>query len=140
MRIARRQAELGLTDRALEAKAGVSRATIHRGKNGGIKRRGPMEQIASALELGVADVDEFRATLRDHIFREARRRGAPEEVLDEAASLQEVFEVEVMEPELVEHGAYTLIRQAMSYLDRSSRSDLVDKAIARRNRSGGGHG
>ena len=134
MKIAKRQAELMLTDRALEEKSGVARSTIHRAKNGGTSRRDPMERIAKALDLEVADVDEFRPALRERVFREAQRRGAPEEVLDEAANLEEVFEVPVMDLEMVEHGAYTLIRQAMTYLDRSGRADLVDKAIEERKR------
>ncbi len=134
MRIAKRQIELGLTDRALEKKAGVSRSTIHRAKNGGTTRRAPMEQIASALELEVVDVDEFRAALRKQVVREAKRRGAPEEVLDEAANLEEVFKVPVMDLEMVELGAFSSIRQAMSYLDHNGRSDLVDKAIEERRR------
>ncbi|MDP9486104.1 MAG: helix-turn-helix transcriptional regulator [Actinomycetota bacterium] len=134
MEIRKRQAEQRLTDFALAKAAEVSTATVYRAKKGLVSRWSPMGRIAKALELEVEDVDEFRAALRERVFREARRRGAPEEVTDEAASLQEVFEVAVMDPGLVEHGAYTLIRQAMSYLDRSGRSDLVDKAIAQRKR------
>lgn len=134
MRIATRKIERGLTDRDIAKAAGVSTATVDRAKKGRVRRRSVMEQIASALELDVWDVDEFRPALRERVFREAGRRGAPEEVLDEAANLEEVFEVPVMDLEMVELGAYTLIRQAMTYLDRSGRSDLVDRAIEERKR------
>ena len=132
MKIRKRQVELRLTDLALAKEADVSTATVHRAKKGQVSRWSPMERIAKALELEVADVDEFRAALRERVFREARRSGAPDEVLDEAANLEEVFEVPVMDLEMVEHGAYTLIRRAMTYLDRSGRADLVDKAIKER--------
>ncbi len=134
MKIATRKIERGLTDRYIAKVAGVSTATVDRAKKGRVRRRSVMEQIASALELEVWDVDEFRTALREQVMREAGRRGAPEEVLDEAANLEEVFEVPVMDLEMVELGAYTLIRQVMTYLDRNGRSDLVNKAIEERKR------
>ncbi len=134
MKIATRKVERGLTDRYIAKAAGISTATFHRAKKGRVKSRSVMEQIAAALDLEVLDVDEFRAAIREQVMREAGRRGAPEEVLDEAVNLEEVFEVPVMDPEMVDIGAYTLIKQAMTYLDRSGRSDLVDKAIAQRKR------
>jgi len=141
MRIAMRQKELRITERALMEKSGVSRATIYRAKRpeqtGGVKRRGPMEQLAKALKLEIVDIDEFRPALRERMFREAERRGAPQEVRDEVEQMQEVFKVDSPDEKIVVLGAYALVRKAVAYLDRIGRADLVDKTIEKRNRRRG---
>jgi hypothetical protein len=134
MEIRKRQVERQLTDLELAKAADVSTATVYRAKKGLVTRWGPMGRIAKALKLEIVDIDEFRPALRERMFREAERRGAPREVRDEVEDLQEVFGVPVPDEAMVQLGAATLIRRAMSYLDRSGRPDLVDKAIEERDR------
>lgn len=132
MKLERRRSEMGLTDRELRDKAGVSSATIYRAKRGEVKRRSVMEPIASALELEVENVDEFREALFARMYQAAMARGAPDVAIEEAENLQEVFEIEYPDPRVVEAGALRAIVQAMDYLDRKGRSALVDKAIRER--------
>ena len=130
MKLKQRQAELRLTDRELKKKAGVSSATVHRAKNGKVSRYGPMEQIASALECQVADIDEFHPALRERVFREAVKQGAPSEVLDQA---DQVFWSGIPPTqETLQQGAYYLLRDTIGYLDQAGRADLVDRAIRER--------
>ena len=130
MKLGIRQKEFRLTDRALADRAGVSTATIHRAKRGGASRFGPMEQIAAALECEVRDIDEFHPALRERVFREARKQGAPPEVLDQA---DQEFNVGLPPTrETMQLGAYTMLTDAIAYLDRTGAADLVDKAIRER--------
>jgi hypothetical protein len=130
MKLEQRQKELRLTDRALAKESGVSTATIYRAKKGQVSRYGPMEEIASALDCRVADIDEFHPALRERVFREAERRGAPAEVLGKA---EEMFEVGLPpDRETLQFGAYSLLRDTMAYLDDTDRGDLVDRAIRER--------
>lgn len=132
MKLEKRQAEKKLTDRVLAEKAGISTATVYRAKKGKVKRYGPMQQIAEALDVEVEDVDEFREVLFARMYRAAMARGAPDVAIEEAENLQEVFEIEYPDPRIVEAGALRAIVQAMDYLDRKGRSALVDKAIRER--------
>ncbi len=130
MKLKQRQEELRLTDRALAKNSGVSTATVHRAKKGEVSRYGPMEQIAAALNCEVADIDEFHPALRERVFREARKQGAPPEVLDEA---ERVFEVGLPPSrEALQLGAYSLLKDTISYLDRTGAGELVDRAISER--------
>ena len=130
MKLGRRQKELRLTDRALRDKAGVSTATIHRAKRGEASRFGPMEQIAVALECEVRDIDEFHPALRERVFREAEKQGAPPEVLGKA---EEMFEIGLPPSrETLQFEAYSLLKDTMAYLDGTGRGDLVDRAIRER--------
>ncbi len=130
MKLERRQRELRLTDRALAERAGVSTATIHRAKKAEVRRYGAMEQIAAALECAVTDVDEFHPALRERVFREAKKQGAPLEVLDQAD--QEFHLGLPPSREALQFGAYTLLADIVDYLDRTGRADLVDQAIRER--------
>jgi DNA-binding Xre family transcriptional regulator len=130
MKLEQRQRELRLTDRVLAERAGVSTATLHRAKRGGASRFGPMEQIAAALECEVRDIDEFHSALRERVIREARRQGAPDEALDEAEHLFEVGAPP--DRETMQLGAYTMLTDAIAYLERTGRADLVDRAIRER--------
>ena len=133
MKLEKRQAEKLLTDRALAKKAGVSTATIHRAKRGdGETRPDSMEKIAAALDIEVEDVDQFREAMFARMYRTAMARGAPDVAIEEAEHLQELFEVKYPGEELVKAGALRGIVQAMDYLDRRGRSDLVNKAIQER--------
>ncbi len=130
MKLKRRQKECRLTDRALAERAGTSTATVHRAKKGKVSRYAVMEQIATALDCKVSDIDEFHPALRERVFREAERRGAPTEVLGKA---EEMFEVGLPpDRETLQFGAYSLLKDTISYLDRTGRGDLVDQAIRER--------
>ncbi len=130
MKLEQRQKERRLTDRALAERAGVSTATIHRAKKAEVRRYGVMEQIAAALECAVTDVDEFHPALRERVFREAKKQGAPLEVLDQAD--QEFHLGLPPSREALHFGAYTLLADIVGYLDWVGRADLVDKAIRER--------
>jgi transcriptional regulator with XRE-family HTH domain len=129
MKLKRRQKECGLNDRALAEKAGVSTATIYRAKKADVSRYRPMEQMAGALGCEVWDIDEFRDALRERVYREAEKRGAPPQVIAEADQMAETFTVVVPDEGDVQQGAYRVLRDAIAYLDRTGRGDLVDKAI-----------
>jgi fructoselysine-6-P-deglycase FrlB-like protein len=132
MKLERRQKECGLSDRALAKKAGVSTATIYRAKNVKVSRHGPMEQMATALGFEVWDIDEFRDALREKVYREAENQGAPPQVIDEAEQMAEMFTIDVPDEGTVQHAAYRLMGDIIAYLDRSGRTDLVDRAIRER--------
>jgi DNA-binding Xre family transcriptional regulator len=130
MKLEQRQRELRLTDRALAERAGVSTATLHRAKKAEVRRYGVMEQIAAALECAVTDVDEFHPALRERVFREAKKQGAPLDVLDQAD--QEFHLGLPPSQKALQFAAYTLLADIVDYLDRVGRADLVDKAIRER--------
>jgi DNA-binding Xre family transcriptional regulator len=130
MKLKQRQKERFLTDRALAEEAGVSTATVYRAKKCEVSRPAVMEQIASALECKVTDIDEFHPALRERVCREAEDEGAPPEVLDQA---EEVFEIGLPpSQETIQGEAYFLLKGTMDYLDRAGRRDLVDQAIRER--------
>ena len=137
MKLEQRQRERRLTDRALAEKAGVSTGTIYRAKKAKVTRYGPMEQIAAALECQVGDINEFHPALRERVFREAEKQGAPPQVIDEADQMDELFSLRLPpDKEFVQMAAYSLLRNTIAYLDRSGRPDLVDRAIRERKRGG----
>lgn len=136
MKLEQRQKECMLTDRALAKRAGVSTATIYRAKKAEVSRYGPMEQIASALKCEIWDIDEFRDALREKVYREAERQGAPPEVIGEAEQMEEMFTIVVPDEGTVQQGAFRLVRDAVAYLDRSGRADLVERAMQERERGG----
>ena len=82
-----------------------------------------------ALGCEVWDIDEFRDALRERVYREAEKRGAPPQVIAEADLMAETFTVVVPDEGDVQQGAYRVLRDAIAYLDRTGRGDLVDKAI-----------
>jgi hypothetical protein len=129
MKLEQRQKELMLTDRALAKRAGVSTATIYRAKKSEVSRYGPMEQMAGALKCQVWDIDEFRDALREKVYRDAENQGAPPQVIDEAEQMAEMFTIVVPDESTIQQGAFRLVRDAIAYLDRTGRDDLVDKAI-----------
>ncbi len=132
MELKRRQKERGLTDRDLAEEAGVSTATVYRAKKGKVSRYSVMKQMAGALKCEVTDIDEFHPALRERVFREARKQGAPPEVLDQA---DQVFEVGIPPSrESLQLGAYSLLKDTMAYLDRAGATDLVNRAINERKR------
>ena len=135
MRLKERQAELRLTDRELAKAANVARSTVYRGKTGKVSRYSVMEQIASTLECDVVDIEEFRDALRERVFREAEKQGAPPQVIDEADQMDELFNIRLPpDEEFVQMAAYSLLRNTLAYLDRSGRADLVDRAMRERKR------
>ena len=130
MKLEQRQRELRLTDRVLAKKAEVAPSTVYWAKKAKVSRHGPMERIAAALECAVTDIDEFHPALRERVFREAKKQGAPLEVLDQAD--QEFHLGLPPTPEALQFGAYTLLADIVDYLDRIGRADLVDRAIRER--------
>jgi DNA-binding Xre family transcriptional regulator len=132
MKIILRQKECMLNDRDLAQKAGVSTATIYRAKKAEVTRHGPMGQIASALECDVWDIDEFRDALLKKVYREAEKKGAPPQVIDEADQMAEMFNIVVPDDSTVQQAAFRLLRDVIAYLDRSGRTDLIDRAIRER--------
>ncbi len=136
MKLERRQRERGLTDRDLAKRMGGSTATVYRAKKGKVRRYGVMEQMAGALECGVWDIDEFRDALREKVYREAEKRGAPPLVIDETEQMGELFTIEVTDEGTVQWAAHKLLRDVIAYLDRTGREDLVDEAIRERDRKG----
>jgi transcriptional regulator with XRE-family HTH domain len=137
MRLKERQAELRLTDRELAKAANVARSTVYRAKTGEVSRYSVMEQIASTLKFDVVDIEEFRDALRERVFREAEKQGAPPQVIDEADQMDELFNIRLPpDKEFVQMAAYSLLQNTIAYLDRSGRGDLVDRALRERKRGG----
>ena len=132
MRLKRRQVARGLTDRALAKAADVARCTVYRAKTGQVSRPYVMGRIAGALGCEVWDIDEFRNTLREKVYREAEKQGGPAEVIDEAEQMAEMFTITVPDEGTVQHAAYRLMGDIIAYLDRSGRTDLIDRAIRER--------
>src|SRR3712207_6365587 len=90
MKFAEAQAKSGFTDRELAERAGSSTRTVWRIKQGHLPRQeGAMRRLAEALGVEVDDIDEFLEARRQRVAQSARKRGVPEEVLDE------VFEVKL---------------------------------------------
>lgn len=132
MKLEKRKIELALNDRDLAKAADVSTATIYRAKKGQITRPDVMERIAKALNLKIIDVDEFQPALRENMFRRARRRGAPEEVLDEVDIMHDEgflkFEGDFSE-RAIQYGALRLLREVTSYLVRAGCAEDVERII-----------
>lgn len=132
MKLKQRQSELLLTDRALAELADVSTATVYRAKKGKASRYSVMKRIASALKCEVGDIEEFHPALRKRVFREARKQGAPPEVLDQA---DQVFEVGIPPSrETLQREAYSLLKDTIAYLDRTGGETLVERAVEERRR------
>jgi len=132
MRLKQRQVELGLTDRDLAEAAKVARSTVYRAKTGKVSRYSVMGQMAGSLECEVWDIDEFRNALREKVYREAEKQGAPSQVIDEAEQMAEMFTITVPDKGTVQQAAFRLLRDVIAYLDRSGRTDLIDRAVRER--------
>jgi transcriptional regulator with XRE-family HTH domain len=127
MRFAEAQAKSGLTDRELAERAGSSTRTVWRIKQGHLPRReGAMRRLAEALDVEIHQIDEFRAARNERALRAAGRRGAPEEVLDQAAMAGEVVEVE-LDDTVIRRAALRSVRDTMRYLIESGAGEEVDK-------------
>jgi transcriptional regulator with XRE-family HTH domain len=129
MRLKQRQVELGLTDHDLAKAAKVARSTVYRAKTGKVSRYSVMEEISGALGFEVWDIDEFRDVLREKVYRDAEKVGAPPQVIDEADQMAEMFTITVPDEGTVQQAAFRLLRDVIAYLDRSGRTDLIDRAI-----------
>jgi transcriptional regulator with XRE-family HTH domain len=138
MKLERWQKQRKLTDLELARKAGVSTATIYRVKTKKEEKKakkphyGPMDQMAAALECDVWDIDEFRDVLREKVYRDAEKVGAPPQVIDEADQMAEMFNIAVSDEGTVQQAAYRLMGDIIAYLDRSGRTDLIDRAFRER--------
>jgi len=122
MRFAEAQARIGLTDRELAERAGSSTRTVWRIKQGHLPRReSAMRRLAEALGVGVDDIDEFVAAKNERVLDEARKRGAPEEVLDE------VVEVTFPDDRVIRRAALRSLRDTMRYLVEQGEVEGVDR-------------
>jgi|SRR5215211_2456327 len=127
MRFAEAQARRGLTDRELAERAGSSTRTVWLIKQGYLpKREGAMRRLAEALGVGVEDIDEFRAARNERALRAAGKRGAPEEVLDQAAMAGEVYEVDLND-NVIRRAALRSVRDTIRYLIENGAGEEVDK-------------
>jgi transcriptional regulator with XRE-family HTH domain len=116
MRFAEAQAKSGLTDRELAEHSGSSTRTVWRIKQGHLpSRESTMRRLAEAMGVEVHQIDEFRAARNERALRAAGKRGAPEEVLDQAATAGEVFEVE-LDDNVIRRAALRSVRDTMRYL------------------------
>jgi transcriptional regulator with XRE-family HTH domain len=126
MKFAEAQANSGLTDRELAERAGSSTRTVWRIKQGHLpSREGAMRRLAEALGVEVGDIDEFREARRERVLNEARKRGAPEEVLDQATEV-EVFEVD-LDDNVIRRAALRSLRDTMRYLVEQGEVEGVDR-------------
>src|SRR5829696_1965734 len=134
MWFAEAQARSGLTDRELAERAGSSTRTVWRIKHGHLPtRESVMRPLAGALGVEVDGIDEFREAKRERVLNEARKQGAPEEVLDE------VIEITYPPDKVIRRAALRSLRDTMRYLVEQGEFEEVDrvyrevrgKAIAR---------
>jgi transcriptional regulator with XRE-family HTH domain len=122
MRFAEAQARSGLTDRELADRAGSSTRTVWRIKQGHLPRReSAMRRLAGALGVEVDDIDEFVSARNERVLDEARKRGAPEEVLDE------VIEVTIPDDRVIRRAALRSLRDTMRYLVEQGEIEGVDR-------------
>ncbi len=122
MRFEEAQARSGLTDRELAERAGSSTRTVWRIKQGHLPRReGAMRRLADALGVRVEGIDEFLEARRQRVLRSARKRGVPEEVLDEA------FEMRLPDDNVIRRAALRSLRDTMRYLVEDGATADVDK-------------
>src|SRR5215203_5735808 len=122
MRFAEAQARSGLTDRELAERAGSSTRTVWRIKQGHLPRReSAMRRLAEALGAEVDDIDEFVTAKRERVLNEARKQGAPEEVLDE------VIEITFPPDKVIRRAALRSLRDTMRYLVEQGETEGVDR-------------
>jgi|SRR5215211_2669629 len=127
MRFAEAQARRGLTDRELAERAGSSTRTVWLIKQGYLpKREGAMRRLAEALGVGIHQIDEFRAARNERVLKEAGKRGAPDEVLDQAAAAGEDFEVE-LDDNVIRRAALRSVRDTMRYLIENGAAEELDR-------------
>jgi transcriptional regulator with XRE-family HTH domain len=123
MKFAEAQARTGLTDRELADRAGSSTRTVWRIKQGYLPSRdSAMRRLAGALGVEVDDIDEFRDAKRERVLKEARKRGAPEEVLDEV-----FFDVTFPDDKVIRRAALRSLRDTMRYLIEQGEVEGVDR-------------
>jgi transcriptional regulator with XRE-family HTH domain len=122
MRFAEAQARTGLTDRELAERAGSSTRTVWLIKQGHLpSRESVMRRLAEALGVEVEDIDEFLEARRQRVLKSARKRGVPEEVLDE------VFEVRLPDDNVIKKAALRSVRDTMRYLIENGAGGEVDR-------------
>ena len=122
MRFAEAQARSGLTDRELAERAGSSTKTVWRIKQGHLPtRESVMRRLAGAIGVKVDDIDEFREAKRERVLNEARKRGVPEEVLDE------VIEITFPPDNAMRRAALRSMRDTMRYLVEQGEFEEVDR-------------
>lgn len=123
MKFAEAQARTGLTDRELAERAGSSTRTVWRIKQGQLpSREGAMRRLAEVLGVEVEDIDEFVEARKERILNEARKRGAPEEVLDEV-----FFDVTFPDDKVIRRAALRSLRDTMRYLIEQGEVERVDR-------------
>jgi transcriptional regulator with XRE-family HTH domain len=122
MRFAEVQARRGLTDRELAERAGSSTRTVWRIKQGHLPtRESAMRRLAGALGVEVEDIDEFVAAREEQVLNEARKQGAPEEVLDE------VIDITFPPDNVIRRAALRSLRDTMRYLVEQGEVEAVDR-------------
>ncbi len=123
MKLAEARRRAGYSTQAFAAATGASTRTIselERGKR--LPQPRTMRAFAETLGVAVEEVDEFRETIR----REASK-GAPEEVLDQAEHMEELFEVELVDASFIRAAARRSLKEVMEYLVRSGHAEDVDR-------------
>src|ERR687898_1167780 len=122
MRSAEAQARSGLTDRELAERAGSSTRTVWRIKQGHLPtRESVMRRLAEALGVEVEDIVEFVSAREERVLNEARKRGVPEEVLDE------VIEITYPPDKVIRRAALRSLRDTMRYLVEEGEVEEVDR-------------
>ena len=122
MRFAEAQAKSGLTDRELAERAGSSTRTVWRIKQGHLPtRESVMRRLAEALGVEVEDIVEFVSAREERVLNEARKRGVPEEVLDE------VIEITYPPDKVIRRAALRSLRDTMRYLVEQGEVEEVDR-------------
>jgi transcriptional regulator with XRE-family HTH domain len=122
MRFAEAQARSGLTDRELAERADSSTRTVWRIKQGHLpSRESVMRRLAEALGVEVEDIGEFVDARKERVLNEARKRGVPEEVLDE------VIEITFPDDRVIRRAALRSLRDTMRYLVEQGEIEEVDR-------------
>jgi transcriptional regulator with XRE-family HTH domain len=122
MRFAEAQARSGLTDRELAERADSSTRTVWRIKQGHLpSRESVMRRLAEALGVEVEDIGEFVDARKERVLNEARKRGVPEEVLDE------VIEITFPDDRVIRRAALRSLRDTMRYLVEQGEVEGVDR-------------
>src|SRR5215213_358708 len=122
MKFAEAQARTGLTDRLLADSDRSSTRQMWRIKQGYLpSREGAMRRLAETLGVEVEDIDEFVEARKERVLNEARKRGAPEEVLDE------VIEITFPPDNVIRRAALRSLRDTMRYLVEQGEVEGVDR-------------
>jgi hypothetical protein len=80
-----------------------------------------MRRLAEALGVEVEDIGEFVDARKERVLNEARKRGVPEEVLDE------VIEITFPDDRVIRRAALRSLRDTMRYLVEQGEIEEVDR-------------